>query len=84
MEQNNKASGKSIASLVLGLVGLIAWLLPLFGYPVTIVGLILGCISRKTEKNGINLAGIILSIITLVLTLINSALGVILVLSQMY
>lgn len=83
MENEKKVGGKSIASFVLGLVGLIAWLLPLAGYPVTIVGLVLGCIARKTEKNGFNLTGIILSIITLLLTLGNSCLGVILTLSQM-
>lgn len=84
MEEKNKVSGKSIASLVLGIIGLIAWLLPLVGYPVTIVGLILGCLARKTEKNGLNLAGIILSTIALILTLGNSILGVLLVYSQMY
>lgn len=85
MEENNKnVGGKSIASFVLGLVGLIAWLLPLVGYPVTIVGLILGCTARKNEKNGFSLAGIILSAITLALTLGNSILGVIMVQSQLY
>lgn len=83
MEEKNKANGKSIASFVLGLVGFIAWLLPLIGYPVTIVGMVLGFQARKNEKNGFNLAGIICSIITLILTLCNSALGVILTLSQM-
>ncbi len=83
MEENNKADGKSIASFVLGIVGIIAWLLPLFGYPVTIVGLVLGCIARKDKKNGFNLAGIILSAITLALTLGNSILGVIMY-SQLY
>lgn len=83
MEEQKKLNGKSIASFVLGLVGLIAWLLPLVGYPVTIVGIILGCLARKTEKNGFNLAGIILSIIALVLTLGNSCLGVIMVLGSM-
>lgn len=83
MEENNKADGKSIASFVLGIVGIIAWLLPLFGYPVTIVGLVLGCIERKDKKNGFNLAGIILSSITLALTLGNSILGVIMY-SQLY
>lgn len=83
MEENNKADGKSIASFVLGIVGIIAWLLPLFGYPVTIVGLVLGCIARKDKKNGFNLAGIILSSITLALTLGNSILGVIMY-SQLY
>lgn len=83
MENEKKVSGKSIASFILGLVGLIAWLLPLVGYPVTIVGLILGCLARKKEKNGFNLTGIILSIITLILTLGNSCLGVIMVLGSM-
>lgn len=84
MEEKNKVSGKSIASFVLGIIGIVAWLLPLFGYPVTIVGLVLGCLARKNEKNGFNLAGIILSIITLLLTLGNSILGVLLVYNQLY
>lgn len=83
MEEQKKVGGKSIASFVLGLVGLIAWFIPLFGYPVTIVGLVLGCLARKTEKNGFNLTGIILSIIGLVLSLGNSCLGVIMVLGTM-
>lgn len=87
MEENKTqqpASGKSIASFVLGLVGIIAWLIPLFGYPVTITGLVLGILARKTEKNGFSLAGIILSAITLAITLINSILGAIMVLSMYY
>lgn len=88
MEENkvekSNVGGKSIASFVLGLVGIIAWLLPLLGYPVTITGLTLGCIARKNEKNGFSLAGIILSSITLGLTLINSILGVLMVYSLYY
>lgn len=81
MEENESIDGKSIASFILGLIGMVAWLLPLCGYPITIVGLILGCIARKNQKNGFNLTGIILSAIALVLTLANSILGVIMVLS---
>lgn len=85
VEENQKVGGLSIASFVLGLVGIVAWLLPLIGYPVTIVGIILGCVARKkNEKNGLSLAGIILSIITLIFTLMNSILGVILVYSLYY
>lgn len=68
--------GLSIASMVLGLIGLVAWLLPLVGYPVIIPGLILGIIGRKQGGKSYATAGIILCIITLVLTLINSALGI--------
>jgi hypothetical protein len=64
-----------IAALVLGITGLMAWFIPLFGFPITIVGLILGVLGQKREKKGIALAGMILSIIGLVATIINSAIG---------
>lgn len=83
MENNSNVNRKSIASFVLGIVGFLAWLLPLIGYPVTIVGLVLACQARKVEKNGFNLAGMILSIITLVLTCINSFLGVMIAIGRM-
>lgn len=66
------------AALVLGIIGLIAWLLPIIGYPVTIVGLILGIKSVKSEKRGMAIAGIVMSSIGLVLSIVNSVLGVIL------
>lgn len=84
VEKNEKIGGKSIASFVLGLVGIVAWILPLIGYPVTITGLILGCIARKNEKNAFSLTGIILCSITLGITLINSIMGVIMALSLYY
>ena len=84
IQKNEKVGGKSIASFVLGLVGIIAWILPLIGYPVTITGLILGCTARKNEKNAFSLTGIILSSITLGITLINSIMGIIIALSLYY
>ena len=68
----------AVAALVLGIIGLIAWLLPILGYPVTIVGLVLGIKSVKSEKRGMAIAGIVMCSIGLVLSLINSILGVIL------
>lgn len=65
----------SIASLVLGCCGIIAWCIPLLGYPVTIVGIILGCLGMKKGGKKLAIAGIILSAIFLVATLINSILG---------
>ena len=40
------------AALVLGIISLVAWLIPIIGYPVTIVGLVLGIKSVKSEKRG--------------------------------
>lgn len=67
--------GFSIASMILGIVGFIAWCIPLFGFPVTIVGLILGILGIKKGGKGMAIAGIIMCALTLVLTIINSALG---------
>lgn len=67
--------GQSIASMVLGICGFIAWLIPLFGYPVTIVGLIMGISGIKKGGMGMAIAGIICSSICLLLTIGNSVLG---------
>jgi hypothetical protein len=66
----------SVASLALGILGLLAWIIPLFGYPITITGLVLGVKGKKIEEGrGMATAGFALSVIGLVLTVINSAWG---------
>ena len=67
--------GKAIASLVLGLVGLIAWCLPLIGFPVSIVGIVMGSRGMKSDKRGMATAGLVLSIICLAATLVNAGWG---------
>ena len=67
--------GFSIASLILGIVGFLAWCIPLFGFPVCIAGLILGIVGIKKGGKGMAIAGIIMCAITLLLTLGNSILG---------
>lgn len=79
MEQSKKSN----AGFILGIISLIAWLLPLAGYPVSIVGLVLSIKAKKNPENKTAIAGMILSIIGLILTLINSILGVILNLALM-
>ena len=65
---------KSIAALVLGIVGLIAWLIPLAGFPITIVGVILSVNGMKSNKSYAK-AALIISIIGLVLCIINASIG---------
>jgi len=67
--------GKAVASLCLGVFGLIAWFLPIIGFPVTITGLVLGIKSLNGPRRGIATAGIVLCIIGLVITTINAAIG---------
>lgn len=68
-------SKKGIISLVLGIIGLIAWALPIIGAPVTIVGLILGVKGRGTNHKKLATAGIVLCIIGLFATVVNGAIG---------
>ena len=71
----DKHNGKATASLVLGIISLVAWLIPLFGYPVSIVGLVMGFYGIKSEKKSFGTTGLILSIIGLVICVANSAIG---------
>ena len=38
--QQEQGSGKSIVSLVLGIVGIIAWIIPIIGLPIGLIGLV--------------------------------------------
>jgi hypothetical protein len=68
--------GTAVASLVLGIVAMVAWCLPILGLPVVIAGLVTGGLGLKTSGRGKAITGIILCSIALVLTLANMALGV--------
>ena len=72
-EEVGKTPGSSIASLVLGLISLLcAW----FGWGALIsiitgiIGIILGIKGNKIQQTGMGTAGIVLSIIGLVLSII--------------
>jgi hypothetical protein len=55
-----------VASLVLGIIGLLIGWIPFFGFPIPVIGLILGILGRKKgTKKGLALAGMIMSIIGL-------------------
>jgi len=67
--------GPAIASLVLGINSFWAWIIPLAGFPVAILGLLMGIVGQKSSLKKMAMAGLILSIIGLVATIINSAIG---------
>lgn len=75
--QPEQGQGQALAGMILGIVGMIAWIFPLAGYPIVLTGLILSIIGRRSvSRKGMAIAGIILSSIALVLTLCSSAFGV--------
>ncbi|MDY3854447.1 MAG: zinc-ribbon domain-containing protein [Butyribacter sp.] len=71
----NKNSSAGIVALVLGIVGLLAWIIPIIGLPVGVVALVFGIIGIKKSSKGMSIAGLVLGILCLVLTIINSAIG---------
>ncbi len=66
--------GKSVAALVLGIIGLFAWFFPVAGFPITIVGLVLSAKELKEQRSYAK-AGLVLNIIGLVLCIINASIG---------
>ena len=69
--------GLAIASLILGILSLCASVGWFCGGPLSIVGLILGFLGRKPASKGLATAGIILSGVGLVLTVIFFILGIV-------
>ncbi len=74
MENSNRA----VASLILGLVSIVTWLFPIAGYITTILAIVFATKGRHSEKKGMATAGLVLGIIFLVVTLLNSILGAVL------
>ena len=74
--QSKESNGKSVASFVLGIIGMMAWCLPILGFPVGVVGLTLGIHEKNSSSKMMTLAGIILNILCLALCVFNTLLGV--------
>jgi amino acid transporter len=54
---------------------MLAWILPIIGLPIGIAALVLGVLGIKRSLKGMSVAGIVLAVICLVLTIVNSAIG---------
>lgn len=83
---NKSSSNPAPVGFILGLVSIVAWILPLAGYPVTICGIVFSTKQLKSENKSARtmaITGLILSIVFLVFTLINSIAGVFLNLALM-
>lgn len=69
---------QAIAGLVLGIIGLIGWCCPIIGFILGALAITFGVQGRSSENAGMATVGIVLGIITLVLSLINAIAGVML------
>lgn len=66
---------KATTSMVLGIIGMFAWFIPIFGLPITIIGLIMGIKGLNSERRNRAVVGITLCIIGLVLSIANASIG---------
>jgi len=65
----------AIASMILGIFNLLTWLVPICGFPMSVTGLVLGFVGKNSSRRGMAIAGIVMCLIGLVLTLINATIG---------
>jgi hypothetical protein len=61
----NEGTGLGDASLIIGILSVFVFWCPLIGAPLTFVGLILGCLGLRAERNGTAIAGVVLCIVFL-------------------
>ena len=50
-DDTDNGKTQSIIGLILGLVSIIAWYIPLIGFPVTICGIIFSSLGMKSQNN---------------------------------
>ena len=70
-----RGAGQATAGLVLGIISMIGWLIPLTGFPLSILGIIFSAIGRNSSYRGRATAGLLLAIIALILTIVNAVAG---------
>jgi hypothetical protein len=73
----NDRKGLAIAGFVLGILSLCAWLIPLCGFPMTIIGVILSALGIQSSQRTLAIVGVVLAALGLLATILNSALGAI-------
>lgn len=86
-ENTGKASSHAMIGFILGVCSIIAWFLPIIGYPVTILGIVFSSKGMNSSNKGKAIAGLVLSVIFLIFTIINSIVGAIIgsgILSDLY
>lgn len=68
-------AGYGVSALVLGIVGMVAWYIPIFGVPINVLGLLLGHKGIKHVGQWMALTGIVLCVMGFGLSLSNVLYG---------
>lgn len=59
--RDNDGTGLGDASLIIGILSVFVFWCPLIGIPLTLVGLVLGCLGLRSNRNGTAIAGVVLT-----------------------
>lgn len=74
--EHGKKDTFALVGLILGCCSIIAWIIPLLGYPCTIIGIIFSALgSGESNSKNMATAGFILSVLFFIATLMNSIAG---------
>lgn len=65
-------------SFILGIIGSVAWIIPIIGLPITIVGIVLGATGMRNKRSkGIAIAGFVTNLVFLAATIAAGVLEII-------
>lgn len=67
--EDREGTGLGDASLIIGILSVFVFWCPLIGAPLTLVGLVLGCLGLRATRNGTAIAGVVLCSVFLLLSL---------------
>ena len=69
--EDRDGTGLGDASLIIGILSVFVFWCPLIGIPLTLVGLILGCLGLRANRNGTAIAGVVLCVVFLLGSLVS-------------
>ncbi len=73
-----KPNPNAWTAFILGIMSSLAWLVPIIGLPVTIVGTVLGAIGMRFKRNrGIAIAGFVINIVFLCCTIAKGVIDIV-------
>lgn len=75
MDENTKKAKRAKVGFILGLVSIVAWFIPIIGFPVTILAIIFSSFGLDSVNRKKAIAGLVLGIVFIVITLLNSING---------
>jgi len=71
-----RGGGFAIAGLILGIISIVAAILPICGFPISIVGIVMSALGRRSvSKRTIATIGLVLAIIGIILAALSAAYG---------